>query len=87
MTARISILLKLRWSLTCFRASFLPGRAKDLPAPRYIDLHVKYPILLSVFHKTSIFLLIFERVSNITFRGNPSNGSRVVPCGQTDRQI
>jgi len=34
MTARVSILLKLRASLTCFRASFLPGWAKDLSAPR-----------------------------------------------------
>ena len=25
----------LRASLTCFRACFLPGRAKDLSAPRY----------------------------------------------------
>jgi len=30
MTARVSMLLKSRASLTCFRACFLPGRAKDL---------------------------------------------------------
>ena len=35
MTARVSMLLKPRASLTCFRACFLPGRAKDLSAPRY----------------------------------------------------
>ena len=35
MTFRVSILLKTRASLTCFRACFLPGRAKDLSAPRY----------------------------------------------------
>jgi len=34
MTARVSMLLKSRASLTCFRASFHPGRAKDLSAPR-----------------------------------------------------
>ena len=34
MTARVSMLLKSRASLTCFRACFLPGRAKA--APRYI---------------------------------------------------
>jgi len=34
MTARFSMLLKSRASLTCFRACFLPGRAKDLSAPR-----------------------------------------------------
>jgi len=40
MTARVSMLLKSRTSLTCFRACFLLGRAKDLPAPRYsyVDL-------------------------------------------------
>jgi hypothetical protein len=27
---------------------------------------------------------IFEKYSNITFHENPSSGSRVAPCGQTD---
>ena len=36
MTARVSMLWKSRTSLTCFRACFRPGRAKDLSAPRYI---------------------------------------------------
>ena len=35
MTAHVSMLLKLHASLTCFRACFLPGRAKDLSAPWY----------------------------------------------------
>jgi len=34
MTARVSMLLKSRASLTCFRACFLRGRAKDFSAPR-----------------------------------------------------
>ena len=34
MTARVSMLLKSRASLICFRACFIPGRAKDLSAPR-----------------------------------------------------
>jgi len=34
MAARVSMLLKSRASLTCFRAGFLSGRAKDLSAPR-----------------------------------------------------
>jgi len=29
---------------------------------------------------------IFEKSSNIKFNENPSSGSRVVPCGRTDRQ-
>ena len=34
MTARVSMLLKSRVSQICFRACFLPGRAKDLLAPQ-----------------------------------------------------
>jgi hypothetical protein len=34
MTARVSMLLKSRASLTCFRACFLHGQAKGLSAPR-----------------------------------------------------
>jgi len=29
---------------------------------------------------------IFEKSSNTKFRENPCSGSRVVPCGQTDRR-
>ena len=42
MTACVLMLLKSRASLTCFRACFLPGRAKDLLAPRYIALFQNY---------------------------------------------
>jgi len=38
MTSRASMLLKSRVSVTCFRACFLPGRAKDLSTPRYYEL-------------------------------------------------
>jgi len=37
LTAHVSMLLKSRASLTCFRARFLPGRAKDLSASRYFQ--------------------------------------------------
>ena len=36
MTALVSMLLKSCASLICFRACFLPGRDKDLSAPRYL---------------------------------------------------
>jgi len=39
MTARVSMMLKSRASLTCFRACFLPGRAKDLSAPRVVYVY------------------------------------------------
>ena len=38
MTTRVSMLLKSRASLICFRDCFLPGRAKDLSAPRQVRL-------------------------------------------------
>ena len=41
MTAGVSMLLKSRTSLTCFRACFLPGRAKDLSGPRYLRLNFR----------------------------------------------
>jgi hypothetical protein len=50
----------------------------------YIGLHVKYPLFLSDFNETCIFQQIFENYSNIKFHENPSSGSQVVPCGQTD---
>ena len=36
MTTRVSMLLKSRASLTCFRACFLPGWAQELSEPRYV---------------------------------------------------
>ena len=45
MTARFSLLLKSRVSLECVRASFLPGRAKDLSAPRYVTLSCTIKLL------------------------------------------
>ena len=54
----------------------------------YIGLHVKYPLFLSDFNETCIFSTqIFEKSSNIKLHENPSSGSRVVPCEQTDKQI
>ena len=38
--ARVSMLLKSRGPLTYFRAYFLPGRAKDLSAPRYVYIYI-----------------------------------------------
>jgi hypothetical protein len=48
MAARVSMSLKSRASLACFRACFLPGRAKDLSAPRYLfllQIKIHYSIL------------------------------------------
>jgi len=47
MKGRASMLLKSCASLKCFRACFLPGRAKDLSATRYMIL---MKILTSNYH-------------------------------------
>jgi len=55
MTACVWILLKSRASLTCFRACFLPGRAKDLSAPAFIVrflIFEKYPNIKFHAHPT-----------------------------------
>ena len=44
----------------------------------------KVPLFLTDFNETWFFWQIFEKSSNIMFHQNPSNGNRVVPCGQTD---
>ena len=54
----------------------------------YIGLHVvKYPLFISNFSETWIFLTDFRKILiNIKFHENPSSRSSVVPCGQTDGQ-
>jgi hypothetical protein len=44
------------------------------------------PIFLSDFNKTFFSRQNFEKYSSIKFHDIPSSGSRVVPCGRTDRQ-
>jgi len=61
MTARVSMLLKSRASLTCFRACFLPGRAKDLSPPRYnvvIPFAIGY-VLIHLYIYIYIYILNF----------------------------
>ena len=45
ITARVSMMLKYRATLTWFRACFLLGRAKDLSAPRYTQFDRKQETL------------------------------------------
>jgi hypothetical protein len=53
---------------------------------KFSDLRVKYPLFFSDFNETWIFTTVLENYSDIKFHENPSSGSRVVPCGQTDGQ-
>ena len=51
-----------------------------------IGLHVKFHLFLSDLTKLEFYRQIFEKCSNMNFHENPFFGSRLVPCGQTDRQ-
>jgi hypothetical protein len=56
---------------------------------RYIIIYMytcvyKVPVIVVRFYWNLNFLTFFEQFSSIKFHQNPSNGSRVVPCGQTE---
>jgi len=46
----------------------------------------KVSVIFSDLNKTSIFPTDFRNIPNIKFQENPSNGSRVLPCGQKNIQ-
>ena len=46
----------------------------------------KVTLFLPDFNETWIMLTDFQKYSNIKFQENPCSGSRVVPCGKTDRR-
>jgi hypothetical protein len=52
----------------------------------YIGLHVKYPLFFSDFNETWSCSTHFRKISKLKFHENPSSGSRIISCGQTDRQ-
>jgi len=48
------------------------------------NLHVKHPLLVSYFNEICSFSTVSDKYLNIIFHENPSSGSRIFPCGQTD---
>ena len=52
----------------------------------YIGPHIKHPLFLADLNEALIFRRVFDQFSITKFYENPSSGSRIVPCGQTDRQ-
>jgi len=82
MTAHVSMLLKSRASMICFRAYFLPGRTKDLSAPRYsitetlyILGHLVYsPRVISAFYS-------YEHTHILYYIGADRNSSLEVTSG------
>jgi len=61
MSVRVSMLLKSRASLTCFRACFLPGRAKDLSAPGTFAILLLVKSRFSVQNSIEIHSVVSEK--------------------------
>jgi len=59
----------------------------EIRSRMYIGLHAKYPLFVTDFNGIWTFSTNFrkKKSSNIAFHENRSSGSRVVPCGRTDR--
>jgi hypothetical protein len=51
----------------------------------YIGLYLKYSSLLLNFKEIAFSLHVFEKYRVVKYHENSSSGSRVVPCGRTDR--
>jgi len=49
----------------------------------YVGLHVKGPLFSSDFNETCIFMTNFRKI-HIKLNENPPDGSRFVPCRETD---
>ena len=65
----------------------LPARSQSLYRLSYpaYGLHLKYPLFLFNFNKTSNFSTVFRKqFSKTKFHENLSSGRLVVPCGQMD---
>jgi hypothetical protein len=52
----------------------------------FIGFHVKQPYFCHILIKPEFSRLILKKFSNDEFYENRCSGSRVVPCGRTDRQ-
>ena len=61
------------------------GRNERDMIKMYIGLlHVKYRYSPQILMEIEFSRQIFQKHTNIKFHENPSSGSRVVACGQTD---
>jgi len=70
LTARVSMLLKSRASLRCFRACFLPGRAKDLSASRYTAVNCDAAVFSFIVYTLLLLLLLLFTEIQLSFGGS-----------------
>ena len=67
----------------CLKIFSFWGELSEIWSEMSVGLHLKYPLFLSAFNETWVFLEIFEKCSRIKCHENRSSGSRIVACGQT----
>ena len=72
-----------RWRKTCVEVEKNLRRGGEKPASRWKNLRRGGKTCVEV--ELIFSRQIFEKYSDIKYHENPSSGSRVVPCGQTDR--
>ena len=72
-----------RFSLPLWsEAFFIVKRIERDVMKKGVIFNVKYP---SDINETRISRQLFEKYSNIKFNENSSGGSRIIPCGRTER--
>ena len=93
VTARISMLLKSRESLTCFRAGFLPGRANDLSALRYYvtslyDLCATFPngLIAPSFKAELQFFIVHLPLEDVITKLTRNDGNRGMEWHSTSEE-
>jgi hypothetical protein len=83
----LNIKCVFRFSLQLSSETFvILSRIKRNIIANYVGLHVKYSLSCQILINLDFSRQIFKKYSNMNFHENPSSGSRVFPCGRTDRQ-
>jgi hypothetical protein len=95
-STRSVLLYQLRYPSPRFRIKHVFSFSLELLSETFLILtRIQRDIMINVLSSSCIVFAVlmkfdfsrhfFEKYWNIKFYENPSNGSRVVPCGRTDR--
>ena len=82
----LNLNLLFGFPLECFSETFLILRTTELGNVYRSPYAVPYRYSYHILKKFGFSQQILEKSYKITFRKNPSSGSRVVPCVRTDGQ-
>ena len=70
----------------CLKHFSLQEEFTEIWSQTYIGVHLKYPLRCHILTKLEFYRWIFHKSCYIKFYENPSIGSQVVSCGQTERR-